>query len=48
MTIKCGTDSNIKNLNNYIVFSKKSESEANKLSLKLFNECLLVNESPTF
>ena len=33
---------------NYLVFSKKSESEAEKLNLKLFNESLSVNVSPTF
>ena len=33
---------------NYLVFSKKSESEAAKLNLKLFNENVCVSESPTF
>ena len=31
-----------------MLFSKKSEIEAKKLKLKLFNECLVINESPTF
>jgi hypothetical protein len=33
---------------NYLVFSKKSESEARNLDLRLFNERLNINESPTF
>jgi hypothetical protein len=33
---------------NFLIFSKNSESESNKLDLRLFGEKLCVNESPTF
>ncbi len=33
---------------NYLVFSKRSESGAGNLDLRLFNERLIINESPTF
>ncbi len=33
---------------NYLVFSKNKVSESNKLSLRMFNENLSINESPCF